>query len=153
MYNDFRQNHYNNNFRQDYYNYKNNNYNQPLYTEDSNASKLYDAYQGFIRGNLFPNLYNSYKVNPIELRPANEQAKMLTTLDALEFAVKDINLYLDIYPEDKDMIELFNQYRREYNHLLEEYQQQFGPITLTSDANQTFPFDWINSPWPWEGGK
>ena len=31
---------YNQNFRQDYYNYVNNNYNQPLYTEDNNPNQL-----------------------------------------------------------------------------------------------------------------
>ena len=144
---------YNRDFRQEYYNYVNNNYNQPIYTENSNPNKLYDPYQGFIRGNLYQSLYNGYKVNPIELRPANEQAKMLTTLDSLCFAMTDINLYLDVYPEDKDIIGLFNQYRNQTNVIMEEYQKKYGPITLSSEANNTYPFIWINSPWPWEGGK
>jgi len=144
---------YNNNFRNDYYNYVNNNYNKPLYTEDSNPNNLYDPYQGFIRGNLFPNLYNNYKVNAIDLKPLNEQAKMLTMLDSLNFAVIDINLYLDIYPEDKDMLKLFNQYRNEGNKVLSEYEKKFGPINLNSSANENYPFMWINSPWPWEGGQ
>lgn len=136
--------------RNDYYNYKNNNYNHPTYTEDANANKLYDSYQGFIRGNMYPNLYNGYKVNPIEIEPANEQAKLLTYLDALCFATIDINLYLDIYPNDRDMLNLFNQYRQELNNVMEEYQQKYGPILLNSNANSKYPFTWINSPWPWE---
>ena len=83
----------------------------------------------------------------------NEQAKMLTTLDSLGFVLTDLNLYLDIYPNDRDMIGLFNQYREQLNTLMEEYQRKFGPITLTSDANNRYPFMWINSPWPWEGDK
>ena len=44
-------------------------------------NNLYDPYQGFIRGNLFPDLYNTYKVNkPFEVEPMNEQAKLLTIL-------------------------------------------------------------------------
>ena len=54
---------FNDNFRSDYYNYKNNNYNQPLYTEDADAKKLYDPLQGLYRGNMYPNLYNGYNVN------------------------------------------------------------------------------------------
>lgn len=144
---------YNQDFRQEYYNYVNNNYNQPIFTENSNPNKLYDPYQGFIRGNLYKSLYNGYKVNPMDLKPANEQAKMLTQLDSLCFATTDLNLYLDVFPEDKDMIQLFNQYRTQENLLMEEYQRKFGPITLSSNANNTYPFIWINSPWPWEGGK
>lgn len=140
----------NSNMRNDYYNYKNNNYNQPLYTEDADASKLYDPYQGFIRGNMYPNLYNGYKINPADITPANDQAQLLTYLDALCFAMIDINLYLDIYPNDKDMITLFNQYRTEANKLKEEYQNKYGPILTDSNANNRYPFSWINSPWPWE---
>lgn len=144
---------YNQNFKQEYYNYINNNYNKPIFTEDSNPSKLYNPYQGFIRGNLFQSLYNGYKVNPFDLKPVNEQAKMLTQLDSLCFAITDINLYLDVYPNDKDMIQLFNQYRTQEKILIEEYQRKYGPITLNSDANNTYPFIWIDNPWPWEGGK
>ena len=61
MYNDY-------NLRNDYYNYLKNNYNQPTFTENGNPNKLYDPYQGFIRGNMFKNLYNDYKLkNPVEI--------------------------------------------------------------------------------------
>lgn len=137
----------------DYYNYVNNNYNQPLYTENMSPKELYDPYQGFIRGNLFPELYNGYKVKPIELKPVNEQAKMLTTLDALCFTLTDLNLYLDIYPDDRDMLELFNQYREQIKNIKEAYESKYGPLTINSNANNTYPFIWINDPWPWMGGK
>ena len=137
----------------DYYNYVNNNYNQPLYTENNNPKELYDPYEAFIRGNLFPELYNGYKVKPIELKPVNEQAKMLTTLDALCFTLTDLNLYLDIYPDDRDMLELFNQYREQIKNIKEAYESKYGPLTINSNANNTYPFIWINNPWPWMGGK
>lgn len=137
----------------DYYNYINNNYNQPLYTENNSPKELYDPLEGFIRGNLFPSLYNGYKVKPISLKPVNEQAKMLTTLDALCFALTDLNLYLDIYPDDRDMLELFNQYRVQINNIKTVYEKQYGPLTINSDANDTYPFIWINNPWPWMGGN
>ena len=137
----------------DYYNYINNNYNQPLYTENNSPKELYDPLEGFIRGNLFPSLYNGYKVKPISLKPVNEQAKMLTTLDALCFALTDLNLYLDIYPDDRDMLELFNQYRVQINNIKNVYEEKYGPLTINSDANDTYPFIWINNPWPWMGGN
>ena len=101
----------------DYYNYMNNNYNQPLYNQQSFNnmnkvnSKLFDPYTGFISGNMFPDLYNAYKLsNPLEIEPMNEQAELLTNIDALCFACIDLNLYLDLYPEDKSAIELFKAY-------------------------------------------
>ena len=45
----------------DYYNYLNNNYNVPVYNQPK-GKMLFNPYQGFIRGNMFPDLYNFYKV-------------------------------------------------------------------------------------------
>lgn len=134
----------------DYYNYVNNNYNQPIYMQP-NAPKKYDPYNGFIRGNMFPELYNSYKINkPFEITPMNEQAEMLTVLDSLCFATIDLNLYLDNYPNDREALKLFNDYRQQLNAYKQEYQQKFGPLLISSDALNKYPWAWNNSPWPWE---
>ena len=148
---------YNQNFygygdRMDTYNYVNNNYNQPLYTENANSTKLYDPYQGFIRGNMFPSLYNGYNIKDLDINPSSEQARMLTTLSALDFAAHDIHLYLDLHPEDRDMLELYNSYRMQANDMRDEYENKYGPILVSSNATNKFPWDWNNSPWPWEKG-
>lgn len=135
----------------DYYNYINNNYNQPMYTKDENPASLYDPYNGFIRGNMFPNLYNGYKLDkPLDIKPNNDKQSLLLYVDALSFAAHDINLYLDVYPNDKDMINLYNQYRMEANNLMEEYQNKFGPLLVSNDSTNTVPWSWDNRPWPWE---
>lgn len=129
----------------------NNNFNKCNYIQQINPSDLYDAYAGFIRGNMFPDLYNQYKIpRPFEIEPMNEQAQMLTYLDAYCFGAHDINLYLDTHPNDRAMIELYNQYRTEYKNALQQYEKRFGPITVGSDATLAFPWAWNNSPWPWE---
>ena len=139
------------NYYQDYYNYENNNYNQPLYKENYNKKNTYDPYNGFIRGNLFPDLYNTYKIsNPYNIEPMNDQAKLLTNIDSLCFALTDLNLYLDINRNDKDIINLYNQYKQKKETLLEQYQNKYGPITLDSESLNKTPWQWDNSPWPWE---
>ena len=83
----------NHDLRSEYYNYVNNNYNQPTFTENANPSKLYDPYQGFIRGNMFKSLYNDYKLkNPVELQAMTDKEQLLLMLDALGFAMVDISL-------------------------------------------------------------
>ena len=141
------------------YNY----YNFPNYLQTGNIKEdslrninyqnenLFNPYQGLIRGNLFKNIYQPYKnEKPFEIKPMNEQAKMLTDLDSLEFALIDLNLYLDVYPDDKSAIQLFNQYRTERLNLLNQYQNKYGPILLSSDALNRTPWMWDNRPWPWE---
>ena len=141
------------------YNY----YNYPNYLQNSNFEgknsrnvnyqndNLFNPYQGLIRGNMFKNLYQPYKnERPYEIKPVNEQAKMLTDLDALEFAMIDLNLYLDVNPDDQRAIELYNKYRQENEELLKLYQDRFGPILLNSDSLNNIPWMWDNRPWPWE---
>ena len=123
-------------------NYQNNNYQN---------DNLFNPYEGLIRGNLFKNIYDPYKnQKPYTIKPMNNQAKMLTDIDSLEFALIDLNLYLDIYPDDKNTIALFNKYRNEQNELLNEYQNKYGPILLNSDALNNMTWMWDNNPWPWE---
>ena len=124
-------------------NYQKNNY----YQNDN----LFNPYEGLIRGNLFKNIYDPYKnQKPYAIKPMNDQAKMLTDIDSLEFALIDLNLYLDVYPDDKNAIELFNKYRNEQNELLHAYQNEYGPILLNSDSLNNMPWMWDNKPWPWE---
>lgn len=139
------------NMTKDYYNYANNNYNQPLYNQNIQNKQIYDPYNGFIRGNMFPELYNSYKLNkPLEITPMNEQAELLTYVDALTFAMIDLNLYLDVYPNDREALELFNQYRMQADEYTKKYENKYGPLELTSNSLNTFPWVWDNAPWPWE---
>lgn len=139
------------NMTKDYYNYANNNYNQPLYNQNIQDKQIYDPYNGFIRGNMFPELYNSYKLNkPLEITPMNEQAELLTYVDALTFAMIDLNLYLDVYPNDREALELFNQYRMQVDEYTKKYESKYGPLELTSNSLNTFPWAWDNAPWPWE---
>jgi len=124
--------------------FSNNNYN-------NQDNKLYDPYNGLIRGNLFKNLYDPYKSGePYEIKPMNDQAKLLTDIDALGFAMIDLNLYLDVFPNDKDKINLYNKYIKEKENLLKEYESKFGPITVNSDSLNTYPWAWDNMPWPWD---
>lgn len=142
---------YNNyNLRNDYYNYTSNNYNQPTFTENANPSKLYEVYQGFIRGNMFKNLYNDYKIkNPIQIQVTTDKEQLLLMIDALSFAMTDIGLYLTIYPDDNDMLALFNQYNMQEKALTEQYENMFGPLTINSD-DLNKGWTWNSSPWPWE---
>ena len=112
---------------------------------------LYDPYEGFIRGNMYKNLYDPYKINsPYEIKPMNEQAEMLTYIDALCFACIDIGLYLDVFPNNKDAINLFNKYNSQKKNLMDKYQEKFGPLTLDSDALNAYPWAWNERPWPWD---
>lgn len=125
------------------------NFNKPNYIQNINLTDLYEVYTGFIRGNMFKDLYNSYKISkPYEVKPINKQAEMLTYIYAYSFAAHDLNLYLDTHPNDANMLNLFKTFTKELNNITKSYEKEYGPIYVNS-AERT-PWSWNESPWPWE---
>ncbi len=115
-------------------------------------SPFLNSYEGYIRGNLFANLYDPYKnYQPNRLIPNSEQAEMLLAVNELTFASHELRLYLDVFPEDRQAIALFNQYRQAANEAIQRYEEKFGPMewNALSDANR---FSWEQGTWPWEMG-
>ena len=111
--------------------------------------ELFEPYQGFIRGNMFKNLFDQFgKI--YDIKPLNEQAELLTYIDALCFACIDLNLYLDVYPDNKEIINLYNKYNNEKNELMKQYEEKFGPLVLDSESLNNYPWAWNNKPWPWD---
>lgn len=140
---------YNNyNLKDEYY--SNFNYNKPLYEEDANPNKLFDLYEGFIRGNMFKNLYDEYKIKPVDINAISDKEQLLLMIDSLCFAMTDISLYLINYPDDRDMLNLYNQYRKQEKAISEKYESLYGPLSLNSNSLEKYPWSWNKSPWPWE---
>ena len=98
---------------------------------------------GFMKGNLFKNLYIPYKnYKPKNLEFKDQKSRMLKDILEAGFAMHEVNLYLDLHPDDTSMIELFNDYRRKMLELTEEYESLYGPLNLTSDYLDVSPFLW-----------
>ena len=132
--------------------FMNNDFDNMYKKDNSNVDNvLYNPYEGLIRGNLFKNLYVPYNSKePYEIKPMNRQAEMLTKIDGLKFAMIDLNLYLDINPNETKYIDLFNKYREQHDSLLKDYESMYGPITINSDSLNSTPWSWDNMPWPWD---
>lgn len=114
---------------------------------------LFNPSEGYFKGNLFRNLYSQYKnYQPIKLVAKNEQERMLYELSAICFAAHELNLYLDLHPDDQSMLALFNDYRTRGNNLTKAYESKFGPLFITSDSLEN-SFDWEKKAWPWEGNN
>ena len=114
-------------------------------------SNLASVKDGFAKGNMFNDLYDPYKnYRYQELTANNKQEELLLEIMVLSFAINDLNLYLDIYPNDREALELFNQYRMQADEYTKKYESKYGPLELTSNSLNTFPWAWDNAPWPWE---
>ena len=115
------------------------------------GSFLFTPEVAYNNGNLFSNLYSQYKnYRPSKLSANTEKEKLLLDIGRLSFAAHDLNLYLDLNPNDESMLALFNDYRKQADSMISEYESKFGPLNISSNSLETGPFKWINSPWPWE---
>ena len=114
---------------------------------------IYSPEEGFSIGNLFPKIYKPYKnYKPSVIKPLDDKSRLLLEIDKYSFARHEINLYLDINPNDQSMIELFNDYRKKENELVLEYERKYGPLLITSNSLDNNPFLWEMLPYPFEGG-
>lgn len=117
-----------------------------------NQMQVLEPYQGFIRGNSFEKLYDPYKrYTPSELKPNNEKETLLFQVLQYNFALTDLNLYLDTHPNDSEAISLYNQYLAIKKQMLDKYESMYDSLTLNSDYLGTNTWKWKNNPWPWEG--
>lgn len=104
---------------------------------------------GFLRGNMFQDEYEPYKnLTYFKLNPSNDKERLFYQVMAYSFAINDLNLYLDLHPDNKGMLDLFKKYVKEEKELCNEYVNKYGPLEVNEVKGQKF--DWINSPWPWE---
>ena len=83
---------------------------------------LYSLKDALQNGTLFKQLYKPYLKKVPQLVPENEEEKMLIALDQYSLALMDLNLYLDLNPTDKEMVNLYKDYLSKYKDLKKEYQ-------------------------------
>ena len=88
-------------------------------TNNNLNNNLYGPYEGFMKGNMFKNLYEPFRnYRPIQITPRNAQEEALLNLDQTAFAMHEINLYLDNFPDDQNMINQFNKDQMDFSLLL-----------------------------------
>ena len=76
---------------------------------------------------------------------------MLLRIQELDFIINDLNLYLDVYPNDMKCYEIFKKYCLELESLKKKYEEKYQVLELINDTKGKYT--WIDEPWPWDGGK
>lgn len=118
---------------------------------NSGATQLYSPEEGFNLGNLFANLYMPYgQMTNFTLQPCSKRQACLMQVQIYDFATHELNLYLDTHPDDTKMLALFKEYNECAKKARREYEQHFGPLTVSSVHTEKTPWIWIQGPWPWE---
>lgn len=106
----------------------------------------YEARKGIVRGTLFPGLDLPFMdmVNTKDL-PVTPK----TELQVLAFAIQELALYLDTHREDREALELYQQYQQMYHEGLVSYTGNCGPMNHRCPTKGN-SYRWLQDPWPWE---
>lgn len=108
---------------------------------------LVDSNEGFLKGNMFKDEYVPYKDYKIaSLQTCSEQEAFLYKIMELNFAINDLNLYLDLHKENKEVFNVLIKYLEENKKLEKEYAEKYGALEL-SDLKENYSY--LNNPWPW----
>lgn len=135
-----------NSFLNDYFNINN----QSTYM--GNNSDILSAKEGLILGNLYANEYDQYKnYKPRQLKADSAQESDLLKIRELTFAIIDLNLKLDVEPNNTELFQLFKLYNEELNNRIKDYSNKYNPLELCYDLGNNY--DWYKNPWPWEVDK
>ena len=71
------------------------------------------------------------------------------TLQKLEFAINDVVLYLDAYPDSAPALAYYQKLIAERNALRETIKADCGPMTIYENTSCD-GWTWVNGPWPWQ---
>ena len=114
--------------------------------EQENANHAYEPNQALLRGTLFPGLdlpfMNIVNKGKLTGTPLGE-------IMALDFVIKELNLYLDTHKEDTDAFKMLQTTLSLYEEGKHRYIKKFGPLTIY-DLKHADNFSWICDPWPWD---
>ncbi len=75
--------------------------------------------------------------------------KLLQQIRAVDFALYEVVLYLDVYPTSCEALETYHKLMARRKALYSDYQATCGPITAMGNESRT-AWDWIEKPFPWE---
>ena len=78
----------------------------------------------------------------------NTHKAILSKLQAVDFSLVDVVLYLDAYPNCKKAIEYYHKLLAEKEMLTKKLTEMGIPINNMSNAGEHWK--WTDGPWPWE---
>ena len=125
----------------------------PFVPFQQRGSQKYDQAEALANGTLFPGLNLPFH---LKAQPSTPPEGAAAELQALQFVVTELGLYLDTHQDDQEAIQLFQQYTRLAQEGKRRYEAMYGPLTQCG-AIRDGMYTWLNDPWPWEyhkeGGK
>lgn len=79
-----------------------------------------------------------------------EYGDILRRLQEVQFALIELQLYLDMNPEDERAVQQYNGLSEQLMNLKLAYERQRGPLMQYGFSPSPRRWAWVRTPWPWE---
>ena len=126
----------------------------PYVPFQQNTPKRYTKQEALANGTLFPGLNLPFRIKAEAVKVLGTQ---MAELQALEFVLQELGLYLDTHQDDSEAFKLFQQYAALEAEARKRYEAAHGPLTQNAAANAESWAAWLEGDWPWhytqEGGS
>mgnify|MGYP001037242082 FL=1 len=109
----------------------------------------YTQSEALSNGTLFPGLNLPFH---LAVEGSTLPATPLAELQALEFVVLELKLYLDTHKDDTEAFNLFKQFSAMEKAAKSAYESKYGPVTAQATAT-CGSYQWLSDPWPWNYGQ
>lgn len=118
----------------------------PYVPYQQSGSVQYSQAEALNNGTLFPGLDLPFH---IKAKAANVVDTPLAELQALDFVLHELALYLDTHESDEEAFALYRRYATMAEEGRQRYEQIYGPLSMRAAAMGR-TYDWTRAPWPWE---
>lgn len=76
--------------------------------------------------------------------------RRLRELQEVDFALVELSLYLDTHPSDQQALQQFNQLAQQRQKLAKQFELEYGPLMQFGHSFSRYPWQWVETPWPWQ---
>lgn len=80
-------------------------------------------------------------------RCMSERERMLHEIQAHDFSLVDLTLYLDTHPTCYNALNCYQMHKMQREELVAAFTAKYGPLT---SSQVTDSWTWACNPWPWE---
>ncbi|WP_439116678.1 spore coat protein CotJB [Metabacillus litoralis] len=80
----------------------------------------------------------------------NEYYQLLGEIQAIDFVLVELTLYLDTHPNDMLALQQFNQAAAQSKQLKQVFESKFGMLQQYGGSFADANWSWGTAPWPWQ---
>lgn len=122
------------------------------FVDINSQSNLFNPDEAILVGTAFKSLYEPYKgFKKANVRLLSEKERLMYDIQKYDLISHDLGLYLDVFPLDKEAVNLRKKYLSLYDDSIRRYLEKYPPFEVTCEKNNKTPYPWSTTPFP--GGE